>query len=346
MTSDPVPSADLLRQIDSLCDRFESAWSAERRPLIESYLPQMPEDARPALLRELLELEFACRRRVGETPDLEEYRRRFVYLGEWVGPLVEELFRPPAGRFRVTLAVTEGPHRGAVYSFAEHDTFLVGRAPSAHFSLPDDPYFSRMHFLVEVNPPRCRLLDLNSRNKTFVNGQAAETVELADGDEIRAGRTVLQVRIEGPAAPAGGQQPGTGLAETRPLPPGVAGADQMPANARPTVTQSPQMQARAAQLSRKQGVQVPGYEMVRELGHGGMGEVWLARREADGGRVAIKTIRPAAAPEPELVERFLREASILQRLRHPHIVAFHEPGEAAGCSSSWTTWTAPTPGSC
>jgi hypothetical protein len=77
MTSDPVPSADLLRQIDSLCDRFESAWSAERRPLIESYLPQVHEDARPALLTGRLVYEprvpprEAFRRILLEEPQLE-----------------------------------------------------------------------------------------------------------------------------------------------------------------------------------------------------------------------------------------------------------------------------------
>jgi serine/threonine-protein kinase len=71
----------------------------------------------------------------------------------------------------VRLVVTEGPHAGTVFPFTGHDTFVVGRSAQAHFR-PDakDPYFSRVHFLVEVNPPRCRLTDLGSRNGTFVNG--------------------------------------------------------------------------------------------------------------------------------------------------------------------------------
>ena len=39
-----------------------------------------------------------------------------------------------------------------------HDTFLVGRSNDSHFQHSyDDPYFSRRHFLVEVNPPRVRV---------------------------------------------------------------------------------------------------------------------------------------------------------------------------------------------
>src|SRR3954454_17124862 len=97
---------------------------------------------------------------------------------------------------RVTLTVTDGPHAGREFAFAERDSFLVGRSKEAHFSLPrDDPYFSRRHFLVEVNPPRCRLLDLRSRNGTHVNGRRVESAELGDGDEIKAAHTIFRVAV-------------------------------------------------------------------------------------------------------------------------------------------------------
>ena len=71
----------------------------------------------------------------------------------------------------VTLTVTAGPHTGREFVFDRHDTFLVGRSKDSHFQLSyDDPYFSRRHFLVEINPPRVRVYDLNSRNGTMVNG--------------------------------------------------------------------------------------------------------------------------------------------------------------------------------
>jgi len=55
---------------------------------------------------------------------------------------------------RVTLNVIAGPHTGTEFSFDRHDTFLVGRSRHAHFQLPEkDRYFSRVHFMMEVNPP-------------------------------------------------------------------------------------------------------------------------------------------------------------------------------------------------
>ena len=58
--------------------------------------------------------------------------------------------------------------------------------------------------------------------------------------------------------------------------------------------------------------------------------VYLALSEADGSRVALKTIKPEVAVGEAEVQRFLREASILSDLDHPNIVAFRERGESGG----------------
>ena len=88
----------------------------------------------------------------------------------------------------VTLTVTDGPHSGRVFSFREHDTFIVGRSKEAHFRLPaKDKTFSRFHFMIEVNPPRCRLIDMASRNgtreKEIRDVDAAHEKQSRDGGE-------------------------------------------------------------------------------------------------------------------------------------------------------------------
>src|SRR5262249_8419421 len=74
---------------------------------------------------------------------------------------------------------------------------------------------------------------------------------------------------------------------------------------------------------------VPGdYEMVRGLGRGGMGVVYLANQKSLGRPVAVKVLRPGEATFAPLVKRFLDEARHLARLRHPNIVSIHEIGQA------------------
>ncbi len=71
------------------------------------------------------------------------------------------------------------------------------------------------------------------------------------------------------------------------------------------------------------------YSLVRELGRGGMGVVFLAREVALDRLVAIKLLPPALAANAALRDRFLREARTAAQLSHPHIVAIHSV-ESAG----------------
>lgn len=70
-----------------------------------------------------------------------------------------------------------------------------------------------------------------------------------------------------------------------------------------------------------------GYQVVSELGAGGMGQVWRARDLALGREVAVKTIKPDLTPVPNMKERFLREVRALARVKSDHVVAVHHVGE-------------------
>ncbi len=72
------------------------------------------------------------------------------------------------------------------------------------------------------------------------------------------------------------------------------------------------------------------YEIVRLLGRGGMGAVYLARERALERFVAIKVLRPDLADAPEARERFRREARIAAKLSHPGILPLHTFGEVDG----------------
>jgi serine/threonine protein kinase len=228
-----------------------------------------------------------------------------------------------AAAMRVTLTVTAGPSTGQVFSFAGHDVFLVGRSRRAHFRLPaDDEYFSRLHFMVEVNPPKCRLADMGSKNGTSVNGGKVAATDLEDGDLIQAGTTVLSVAIQDSDRPTGRPDSAapTRAFSIRSEPATPPPPAEKVLHAAPALSTAPGEEPPA----------IPGYAILSELGRGGMGVVYLARRLADGALAAVKTIIPAVAGSSAQVERFLREAEVLRELRHPNIVAFREMGECDG----------------
>jgi serine/threonine-protein kinase len=198
---------------------------------------------------------------------------------------------------RVTLTVIAGPHAGRTFSFERHDTFLVGRSNHAHFQLPQkDRYFSRVHFMMEVNPPQCRLIDMGSHNGTYVNGERVLASDLKDGDEIRAGHTVIRLSVQ--VSQASLPMIADMMSHT-PLPPepGV-----LPA--------------------------IPGYTMVREQARDGLGTVYVGKRKSDEQPVTIRTITPSRRATAGHLDDFLRSARVLLKLQHPHIVQLSDLGVA------------------
>jgi WD40 repeat protein len=109
---------------------------------------------------------------------------------------------------------------------------------------------------------------------------------------------------------AGPVTPGTGFAETVALSPAGIGGEG---------------EHRPPELANH-----PRYRLIRPLGRGGMGHVWLAEHTVMGRPVALKLVRPEFLDRPEAVERFRREVRAAARLNHPHIVAAHDAEQAGG----------------
>ncbi|MDP6946193.1 MAG: protein kinase, partial [Myxococcota bacterium] len=68
------------------------------------------------------------------------------------------------------------------------------------------------------------------------------------------------------------------------------------------------------------------YQIVKVLGHGAMGSVFLATDQTLGRYVALKVLKPEVAQRFEGNARFAREARLLSRLSHPNIVTLHAFG--------------------
>ena len=69
------------------------------------------------------------------------------------------------------------------------------------------------------------------------------------------------------------------------------------------------------------------YHVVKKLGEGGMGQVYLAEHVKMGRRSAIKVMNPSMVHDPDAVARFNREASNASRINHPNVCAIYDFGE-------------------
>ena len=78
------------------------------------------------------------------------------------------------------------------------------------------------------------------------------------------------------------------------------------------------------------GERIGPYEIIEELGRGGMGRVYAARQEGLGRIVALKVIVEGGENAIDRELRFLREAETMARLRHPHIVPVYDSGRVPG----------------
>ena len=233
---------------------------------------------------------------------------------------------------QVNLKVVGGPYKGRIFSFTQHDSFLIGRSRDAHLYLPDDRYFSRNHCLLEINPPHSFLRDLNSTNGTFLNGKRVANAHLNDGDRIQCGETIVVVEVTADES--------IDLSETT--------QDAIPR--RPVLVmveclncgRREQAQASNAderltflcedcRIELKRSPQaIPGYDTVKLLGRGGMGCVMLGRQQSTGRPVAIKTLLPEFAISEKALKRFMREIDVAAALKHKNIVEFIDRGTHNG----------------
>jgi eukaryotic-like serine/threonine-protein kinase len=80
----------------------------------------------------------------------------------------------------------------------------------------------------------------------------------------------------------------------------------------------------------RKGERIAHYEILEEIGSGGMGEVYVATDTRLGRKVALKFLPPSLTADPQLRARFLREAQLASVLDHPNVCTIHEVGESAG----------------
>jgi len=234
---------------------------------------------------------------------------------------------------QVNLKVTAGPYKGRIFSFTQHDTFLIGRSPDAHLYLPEDRYFSRNHCLLEMNPPHSYLRDLGSTNGTFLNGHRVKDAFLNNGDRIQCGETILVVEV---TTADSNDLPETTQDAGIPKRPVLVMVECQNCGRREQAQASSPDEhltflCEDCRIELKRSPQaIPGYDTVKVIGRGGMGCVMLARDQRTGRAVAIKTLLPEFAVSDKAMKRFMREIDVAAALKHKNIVEFIDRGTHNG----------------
>src|SRR5437016_2619398 len=96
-----------------------------------------------------------------------------------------------------------------------------------------------------------------------------------------------------------------------------------------TGNEGPQVASAAAALDLS-GQTLGDYRVLRRLGQGGMGQVYLAEQLSLRRRIALKILRADLAADPKCLQRFRTEAETVARATHANIVQIYAIGEASG----------------
>jgi serine/threonine protein kinase len=163
-------------------------------------------------------------------------------------------------------------------------------------------------FLLDVKPPPRKT---PPPSRPVAPPEDADTLLVSDTSASAPEKPPAQplgetADFRGPAAPA---EP-----ETTAPPPPAAAPKLAPASVAPSASSS-----------------VLGeYRLLKKLGAGGMGIVYLARQESLDRQVALKVLSRELAAKPAFVQRFQREARVMARLDHPNILRCYGVGEQRG----------------
>lgn len=248
----------------------------------------------------------------------------------------------------LALEIVKGPEKGRVFELAQTNSYLAGRAAEAGLRFSEkDPYISRRHFILEVTPECVYFKSLDVTNPSRVNDIYTDETQLHDGDVIEAGYTRLKVIFQLEMTGPEDQGPGEGAGEgDAPLEPGRPPSPPASSTPESEGLQGPiclcgrdlsdlaDSDGRYGRIGGKAlylcpdclpakdesaGRRIGDYVVVRKLGEGGMGKVYLAHHPATARVAAIKQLN---IHNPQRAKRFVREIRIMKNSDHPNILGY------------------------
>jgi eukaryotic-like serine/threonine-protein kinase len=306
------PSPSQFSEVDAACDRFEADWRAGGRPRIEQYVDAAPESLRPALLRELLVLELAYRRRGGEEATPDEYWRRLPGHDE----AIRAAFDASGGTETVVPRPGEGTRGeagrdlllgllGAQMGLLDRDALVAALGAWAE---------DRSRTLGEVLRERGALDD---DKLTLLDGAVAEHLRRHGDDPERSLATVgLDEALRADLRRVAGPE----------LQGFLARVGDGPEAEDPEATRAGDPEAAPAGAGGGAAPRGLRYRILRPHARGGLGVVYVASDEELHREVALKELQDHHADSLVARARFLLEAEITGGLEHPGIVPVYGLG--------------------
>lgn len=254
----------------------------------------------------------------------------------------------------VKVLVLEGATGRTSYEYVDRQISIVGRASDCHIRISSEKErastVSRHHCILDINPPNVRVQDFGSLNGTIVNGevigkrqpwqtpeQGAELdhleYDLKHGDTVECGSVVFRVEMlttngstalnvtEIQCSRCGRSIIGDAVRE---------GGSLVCQSCQNDLVGCVASLIRKAESGDNELAPIRGYELIREIGRGGQGIVFLAQHSRSGQKVALKVLLAQVASSPTAQKKFLREMSMVSTLRHENIVTFGESGASGG----------------
>jgi pSer/pThr/pTyr-binding forkhead associated (FHA) protein len=221
------------------------------------------------------------------------------------------------------LVVIAGLERGRVLRLDDTDILQLGCSQTlevcARFR---DPDVARVHCEVQVHGDRVMIVDADTPNGTFLNGQRISQQELHPGDVIRIGKTELKFLSDTTQAKS---TPSGVLAVPKILTnPAPSAPETAPVAAQPLKPQ----QATAAHLAVLVGKTLDRYQIEVALGAATWGRVFRARDIKLNRNVALKVLRPEFGADEEIVQQFRQALKTVVPFQHSNLVTHFGAGKA------------------
>ena len=238
----------------------------------------------------------------------------------------------------ITLTILNGKLQGKSYTYDSRTICWVGRQDNCNIQFPeisDYEKVSRLHCLIDIDPPKISIRDFNSKQGTYVNsvligrrnsGAAAPQnikanikpidKNLESGNIITLGDVHIKVTING-------EQPDYNPPPI-PKPPNLMRMVADKAIEFIKIAWGVPVNNSSSKSSSDVNA-IGGYKIVKEIGAGGYGKVFLAEN-AKKEQIAIKVMLAEVVATPKKVKRFEREIDNAKALNHPNVTRLVDNG--------------------